>query len=84
MERLVLKELVWLLEVLLDALLDRIKDLFIDVALEDICVHLLDKPHQSTQHFLLNSVGVGVRLDLGKHIVVSFPIVLERYIVFDD
>ena len=52
--------------------------------MQDVCVHLLNKLHEAAQHFLLDRVGVRVRLDLREHVVVSLPVVLERNIVFND
>ena len=84
LECLVLEEFVRLIKVATDAFLHRVEHLIIDVALQDIGVHLFNKFHEAAQHSLLNRVGVRVRLDLREHGIVSLPVVLERNIVFND
>ena len=52
--------------------------------MQNVGVHLLNEFHETSQHSLFDGVGVGVGFDFGKHLVVRFPVVLERDVVFDD
>ena len=58
--------------------------MFVDVARQDVRVHLLHKFLNSSQHPFVNRVRIWIRLDFLEHGVVLFPVVVEADIVFDN
>ena len=85
LEALVLEELIWLLlEIFADGALHGIDNLLVNIASEDVTVHLFNELDKTAEHLFVNCIRVGVRLYFLKHLIVGLPVVLERRVVLND